>query len=44
MFKHVALRAISGFFYKTPDFETATLKVDKYIHLAVPSAGLVFVF
>jgi outer membrane immunogenic protein len=45
MFKHVALRAqYRGFIYKTPDFETTTLKVDKYTHSAVPSAGLVFVF
>jgi opacity protein-like surface antigen len=45
MFKHVALRAqYRGFIYKIPDFETATLKVNKYTHSAVPSAGLVFLF
>jgi hypothetical protein len=45
MFKHVALPAqCRGFIYKTPDFEATTLKVDKYTHSAVPSAGLVFVF
>ncbi len=45
MFKHVALRAqYRGFIYKIPDFETATLKVDKYTHSAMPSAGLVFWF
>jgi opacity protein-like surface antigen len=45
MFKHVALRAqYRGFIYKIPDFETASLKIDKYTHSAVPSAGLVFLF
>jgi len=45
MFKHVALRAqCRGFIYKTPDFQTASLNVDKYSHSAVPSAGLVFAF
>lgn len=45
MFKHVALRAqYRGFIYKIPDFENSTLKVDKYTHSAVPSAGLVFAF
>src|SRR5271166_1419146 len=43
--KHVALRAqYRGFVYKTPDFEMTSLKVDKYTHSAVPSAGLVFTF
>jgi opacity protein-like surface antigen len=45
MAKHVALRAeYRGFVYKTPDFEMTSLKVDKYTHSAVPSAGLVFTF
>ncbi|HVN21301.1 MAG TPA: outer membrane beta-barrel protein [Dongiaceae bacterium] len=43
--KHVALRAqYRGFIYKIPDFEMTNLKVDKYTHSAVPSAGLVFTF
>jgi opacity protein-like surface antigen len=45
MFRHVALRAqYRGFIYKIPDFETTTLRVDRYTHSAVPSAGLVFAF
>jgi opacity protein-like surface antigen len=45
MSKHFLLRAqYRGFVYKTPDFEMASLKVDKYTHSAVPSAGLVFTF
>ncbi|MGA8191036.1 MAG: outer membrane beta-barrel protein, partial [Candidatus Sulfotelmatobacter sp.] len=45
MAKHIALRAqYRGFAYKTPDFEMTSLKVDKYTHSAVPSAGLVFTF
>ena len=45
MFKHgSSARPISGVIYITPDFETATLKVDKYTHSAVPSAGLVLGF
>jgi opacity protein-like surface antigen len=45
MSKHFLLRAqYRGFVYKTPDFELASLKVDKYTHSAVPSAGLVFTF
>jgi opacity protein-like surface antigen len=45
MAKHIALRAqYRGFVYKTPDFETTSLKVDKYTHSAVPSAGLVLNF
>lgn len=45
MAKHIALRAqYRGFVYKIPDFEMASLKVDKYTHSAVPSAGLVFTF
>jgi len=43
--KHFLLRAqYRGFVYKTPDFEMTSLKVDKYTHSAVPSAGLVFTF
>src|SRR5271169_4946405 len=45
MAKHIALRAqYRGFVYKTPDFEMSSLKIDKYTHSAVPSAGLVFTF
>jgi len=45
MSKHFLLRAqYRGFVYKTPDFEMTSLKVDKYTHSAVPSAGLVFRF
>jgi hypothetical protein len=33
-----------GFVYKIPDFEMTSLKVDKYTHSAVPSAGLVVTF
>jgi opacity protein-like surface antigen len=43
--KHFLMRAqYRGFIYKIPDFEQASLKVDKYTHSAVPSAGLVFTF
>jgi opacity protein-like surface antigen len=43
--KHFLVRAqYRGFVYKSPDFEVASLKVDKYTHSAVPSAGLVFTF
>jgi len=43
--QHIALRAeYRGFVYKTPDFEMTSLKVDKYTHSAVPSAGMVFTF
>ena len=43
--KHFLVRAeYRGFVYKIPDFETASLKVDKYTHSAVPSVGLVFTF
>lgn len=43
--RHVALRAqYRGFVYKVPDFEISQLKLDKYTHAAVPSAGLVFSF
>ena len=43
--RHFLVRAqYRGFVYKTPDFEMTSLKVDKYTHSAVPSAGLVFTF
>jgi len=43
--KHFLVRAqYRGFVYKSPDFEVTSLKVDKYTHSAVPSAGLVFTF
>ena len=43
--KHITFRAqYRGFVYKTPDFEMTSLKVDKYTHSAVPSAGLAFTF
>jgi len=43
--KHFLVRAqYRGFIYKIPDFEQASLKVDKHTHSAVPSAGLVFTF
>jgi opacity protein-like surface antigen len=43
--KHFLVRAqYRGFVYKIPDFETASLKIDKYTHSAVPSAGRVFTF
>ena len=43
--KHFLVRAqYRGFVYKIPDFEMTRLKVDKYTHSAVPSAGLVFTF
>jgi outer membrane immunogenic protein len=45
MAKHLALRAqYRGFVCKTPDFEMTSLRVDKYSHSAVPSAGLVVTF
>lgn len=45
MMKHVAVRAqYRGFVYKVPDFGTSTLKLDKFTHAAVPSAGLVLTF
>ena len=43
--KHVAVRAqYRGFVYKVPDFDVSLLKMDKFTHAAVPSAGLVFSF
>ncbi len=43
--RHFLLRAqYRGFIYKMPDFEMSNLKVDKYTHSAVPSAGLAFTF
>ncbi|MGC2185785.1 MAG: outer membrane beta-barrel protein [Terriglobales bacterium] len=45
MSKHLLVRAeYRGFVCKIPDFEMTSLKVDKYTHSAVPSAGLVFTF
>jgi opacity protein-like surface antigen len=45
MMRHVALRAqYRGFVYKIPDFNSSTLKIDKFTHAAVPSAGLVLTF
>jgi opacity protein-like surface antigen len=45
MSKHLVLRAqYRGFVYQVPDFEITTLKVDKYTHSAVPSAGLALTF
>ncbi len=45
VFKHIAVRAqYRGFVYKVPDFDTNSLKVDKYTHAAVPSAGIVLTF
>ena len=42
---HVALRAqYRGFVYKIPDYDTSSLKMDKFTHAAVPSAGLVLSF
>jgi hypothetical protein len=43
--RHVAIRAQHrGFVYKVPDFGINQLKLDKYTHAAVPSAGLVVTF
>ncbi len=43
--RRVMLRAqYRGFVYKVPDFDTSALKIDKFSHAAVPSAGLVFTF
>ena len=43
--RHLALRAqYRGFLCKIPDFNTSTLKIDKFTHTAVPSAGLVLTF
>ncbi len=43
--RHIAIRAqYRGFVYKVPDFGVNQLKVDKYTHAAVPSAGLVVKF
>lgn len=43
--KHFAARAqYRGFVYKAPDFGLTSLRVDKFTHSAVPSAGLVFKF
>jgi opacity protein-like surface antigen len=43
--QHFFLRAqYRGFVYKIPDFELASLKLNKYTHSAAPSVGLVFTF
>lgn len=43
--RHFLVRAqYRGFIYRTPDFEQSSLRLDKYTHAAVPSAGLVFTF
>ena len=43
--RHMAFRAqYRGFVYRIPDFEITSLKMDKYTHSAVPSAGLAFTF
>jgi hypothetical protein len=43
--KHVALRAEHrGFAYKIPDFENSSLRMDKFSHAAVSSAGIVLTF
>ena len=45
MSKRFSFRAqYRGFIYKIPDFEMASLKVDKYTHAAIPSLGIVFTF
>jgi len=45
LMKHVALRGeYRGFVYKVPNFEVNQLRMDKFTHAAVPSAGLVFIF
>jgi opacity protein-like surface antigen len=42
---HIAIRAeYRGFVYKVPDFGMSPLRMDKFTHAAVPSAGLVFTF
>jgi hypothetical protein len=41
----MAIRAeYRGLVYKVPDFGLIPLRVDKFTHAAVPSAGLVFTF
>lgn len=43
--RYIAIRAqYRGFVYKVPDFGMNQLKLDKYTHPAVPSAGLVVTF
>jgi len=43
--RHFLLRAqYRGFVYRIPNFDQASLRVDKYTHSAVPSVGLVFTF
>jgi opacity protein-like surface antigen len=43
--KYIAFRGqYRGFVYKIPDFDVSSLRVDKFTHTAVPSAGIVFTF
>jgi opacity protein-like surface antigen len=43
--RHMAIRAeYRGLVYKVPDFGLSPLRMDKFTHAAVPSAGLVFTF
>jgi opacity protein-like surface antigen len=43
--KHVGIRTeYRGYIYKTPDFDTSRLDIDKVTHLAQPSVGLYFKF
>ncbi len=45
LLRHILLRTqYRGFLYKIPDFETSSLKIDKFTHAAVPSAGIVLAF
>jgi len=45
LMRRIVLRAeYRGFLYKVPDFNFNQLKIDKFTHAAVPSAGLVFTF
>jgi opacity protein-like surface antigen len=43
--RHIAIRVeYRGLVYKVPDFGLSPLRVNKFTHAAVPSAGLVFTF
>ncbi len=45
MMKHVAIRAqYRGFLYKVADYDLNELKLERWTHAAVPSAGLVLTF
>ena len=45
MMKHVAMRAqYRGFLYKVADYDLNQLKLERWTHAAVPSAGLVLTF